>query len=145
VFGFKLCNPISLDAATFGRKITNPDCPVVEHFITLMGPAGVGQYALVLFSQQPFKLNAGLHDYAAVGLLELAGTGDRKMPRMKNGKPVLLQEFYELDFLEKIGPNTQYILHPEEISAEHFAMLVTGKPVAEERYLKDVEAALRNP
>jgi hypothetical protein len=31
-------------------------------------------------------------------------------------------------FMEQVGRNTQYIIHPEEILADNFAMLVLGEP-----------------
>jgi hypothetical protein len=35
------------------------------------------------------------------------------------------------DFLEQVGRNTRYVIHPEEILAENFALLITGKEVRE--------------
>ena len=48
--GFKKCNPIDMNAAIGELNITNPDCPVIEHYITIGGEDMV----LVLHSTKPF-------------------------------------------------------------------------------------------
>lgn len=142
-FGFRPCAPIAVAKALDGRGITNPDCPVLEHYINLADGKVLKSYALVLYSKQGYKAGGSLGDYAAVGLLELTGTEKKKAPLMDGGKAVV-HELGEVPALFKeIGTNTQYLLHPEEISAEHFAMLVAGEEAREPQFLERVEAVLR--
>ncbi len=143
-FGFKPCNPIDVNAAVDGRGITNPDCPVVEHSVSVPDGKVLRQYALVLYSKVAYKAGGTLGDYAAIGLLELSGIGTTKTALMEDGKAVV-REFEEVPALfSVIGTNTQYLLHPEEISAEHFAMLVVGEKVREPKYSDRVKAALKD-
>lgn len=143
VFGFKAGAPVDVNAALSGQGITNPDCPVVEHFIALPDGKVLRQYTLVLYSKQGYKAGGNLGDYAAIGLLALTGSGRQKVAAMEGGKAIV-HELGEVPALFKeIGTNTQYLLHPEEISAEHFAMLVVGEEVREEKYLDGVKSALR--
>jgi hypothetical protein len=145
VFGFKPCEPISLDAATMGRSITNPDCPVVEHYIELPYNDQLVPFALVLYSNKDYQPEASLGEYVALGLVALNGTGRTKSTVITDEHFV----FHDLNkmpaFFQKVGTNTQYLLHPEEISAEHFAMLVAGEEVREKIYIERVKAALRKP
>ena len=145
VFGFKACNPISLDDATRGQTITNPDCPVVEHYIELPFANRQVPFALVLYSKKPYKAGGNLGEYAAIGLIALKGDGRDKEPVVTDGT-FIIHELGEVpELFKKVGTNTQYLLHPEEISAEHFAMLVMEESVREPKYLEGVKQALRNP
>src|SRR5207249_2073426 len=45
-------------------------------------------------------------------------------PVLKDGQPVVLNPRQEPAFLEKIGENTNYIIHPDEILADNFVRLV---------------------
>lgn len=145
VFGFQPCNPIDLATALNGRGITNPDCPVVEHSVELPFAGRQVPFALVLYSKKTFQSGAGLGEYAALGLIALKGDGKDKEPLVTDGAFVVHELGEMPEFFKKVGTNTQYLLHPEEISAEHFAMLVVGEKVREQKYLDGVKAALSNP
>ncbi len=82
-------------------------------------------------------------DYADVGLMELTGDEKNLVPVMKDGMAVVHNLQDVPDLFTKIGTNTQYILHPEEIAAEHFAMLIAGGKVNEMKFIDGVKAALK--
>jgi len=46
----------------------------------------------------------------------------------EDSKPKLLDPKEVSGFLEQIGRNTQYVIHPEEILADNFALLIIGEP-----------------
>lgn len=141
VFGFQPCNRIDLRKSV-PQAITNPDCPVLEHFIAQPGTGTA--YTLLLYSKIPYTAGAGFGDYVNVGLLELAEQqGVRRPATDAAGKPRILDLESAPWLFAQVGMNTPYLLHPEEISAEHFAMLVTGASVKEPQYLDRLEAALR--
>ena len=48
------------------------------------------------------------------------------MAKLKDHKPQLLSIKDVGQFFEQIGRNTGYIIHPEEILAENFALLLSG-------------------
>ena len=144
VFGFKPSNKVVYKPAMRNRVITNPDCPFIAHYITVKTPDG-GSHdgALMLYSKSDFKPGHNfLQEFAAIGLLELTGDDAHKTPLLKNGEPVVL-ELEELpDFFAQVGGNTQYLLHIEEIAAEHFAALMTGEKLPEMGYVERVKGAL---
>ena len=46
-------------------------------------------------------------------------------------------------FLERLGGNTPYVIHPEETMADNVALLLTGGTARNTDLLKRIEAALR--
>jgi len=144
VFGFQSCSPISLNIAVMNRQITNPDCPVIEHYVELPFAGRQVPFALVLYSKNDYKPGGNLGDYVALGLIALRGEGRVKEPYIVDGTFVIHELGEMPEFFKKVGTNTQYLLHPEEISAEHFAMLVVGtERVREPKFLEGMLAALR--
>ncbi|MEO8310315.1 MAG: hypothetical protein ABI520_04000 [Caldimonas sp.] len=47
------------------------------------------------------------------------------------------------DYLDKLGGNTGYIIHPEETMADNFALLVTRGVARNPALLDRIEAVLR--
>jgi len=104
-------------------RISNPDAPLNEHCIRV----GLdGQQVLVtpiLFSRsETYDVTKGgtFFDY-----LEM------KFMRVDNNvnADVRLADPRELTgFIEQIGRNTGYIIHPEETVADNFAIMLTNKP-----------------
>ena len=70
---------------------------------------------------------------------------DEKEGRFQPGEsPRLLEPSQAPDYLEQIGRNTGYVIHPEEILAENFVQLVNGRADAPTpRVLEELDALLR--
>ncbi|WP_118974654.1 hypothetical protein [Taibaiella koreensis] len=142
VFGFKKCNRINTAEAMNHKVITNPDCPFIEHYIRVNVDGQPKDLVLQLYSQRDYKEEYNLGDYMNVGLLEVAGTDKTKKPVMKDGAGVLYQIDQVPGLMEQVSGNTPYILHPEEIAAEHFAMWVIGKQVPQPEFFDRMKKAL---
>lgn len=142
IFGFKKCNRINTAEAMSNRVITNPDCPFIEHYLTAKVDGQSKDLVLQLYSQRDYKPEYNLGDYMNVGLLEVSGTDLTKKPVMKDGKGVLYQIDQVADLMDQVSRNTPYILHPEEISAEHFAMWASGQQVPQPEFLDRMKKAL---
>lgn len=144
IFGFKKCNPINAAQAMQNRVITNPDCPVIQHYLTLkVDDKKPVDMVLQLFSKKDYQEGYTLGDYMNLGLLAIEGTDKNKKPIIKNGKGIVYEIDEVPDLFHYISNNTSYILHPEEISAEHFAMWITGKQVPQPAYFEQLKAALQ--
>lgn len=137
VIGFKRCNPIDL-SCFHGLNITNPDCPTISHYITVDGE----DMTLVLYGAKPYAGGNMFEEYMKIGLLELELKGNNRVAKLKDSQPVILELKDVPDIFDQIGRNTPYLLHPEEIMAENFAKLVTGKQVAEPIYLQRIKYVL---
>ncbi len=130
--GFQHCGEVPFPASLAARKITNPDAPVNQHAIQVRAE-GEKLWAMpILFSRsESYDVSKGgrFFDYLEVRFMLVS-----KEPSLKNfnslhfpAVPVLFKKDQVSGFFEQIGRNTQYIIHPEEILADNFMILVTGK------------------
>jgi hypothetical protein len=123
IIGFEPCPEFSFPQALAPRKITNPDAPRNDHRIRVRYRdeyvwavpiifSGVDKYNTAkggeFFKYLQFRL----------ALASTAGNGS---------EPSLVEPGEVEEFFEQIGTNTNYIIHPEEILAENFALLITGR------------------
>ena len=141
ILGFRLCPEITLPAHLAPIRITNPDAPVNDAFIEVVADGKSFPAMPVLLSRSPrFDLAIGrdIVDYWIVKLLVLeAGDATGRMrPALREGEPVLLAISEVSGFYEQVGRNTGYIIHPEEILADNFALMVTGRSVESPEVLR---------
>lgn len=138
--GFNKCNSIDVSKVMGGLNITNPDCPVISHYIHM----GTEDLVLVLHSKKPYEGGSIFSDdYIAISLIPIRSGDNDKKPVMRDGKPLLYGFEDKLEILEQIGTNTDYVLHPEEICAEHFAALVTEREVPQPEFLDKMKEKLK--
>lgn len=142
VFHFRPCNNIEYKRALGNRVITNPDCPWIAHYVTLTAAGKAQDATLVLYSNAAYRPGGTLDDYASIGVLFLEGDDAHKHPATSNGKPVIMSLEDVPGLAAQVGSNTPYMLHIEEIVAEHFAAVFTGTPFREMSYVQGVKAAL---
>lgn len=146
VVGFRPCGPVELPADLRARRITNPDAPLSRWYTTITLDGEPTQVAPILFSKKKYDAEAGggLFDYMTFRLLAVEEQGERMTPILKDGKPVLLDGRHTPSYYDQIGRNTSYIIHPEEILADNFALLLEGQDaVPTPRVLREMEAVLR--
>lgn len=130
--GFYPCGNLQFPVSLAPRKITNPDAPNNAHCIRVR-VHGSRQWAMpILFSttdRYDTKRGGELFDYLGFGLLAVT-KGDDKTPALAvagpNGPEVFALRDVS-DFFEQVGHNTEYVIHPEEIVADHFALFLLGK------------------
>lgn len=142
IFGFKKCNRINTAAAMKGRVITNPDCPFIEHYIRVNVEGQPKDLVLQLYSLKDYNEHYTLADYMNLGLLEITGAATNKKPLMKDGAGVIYQIDQVPELMQQISSNTTYILHPEEIAAEHFALWVIGQQVPQPEFFDRLKVLL---
>jgi hypothetical protein len=142
VFHFKPCNNIVYKPAMKNHVITNPDCPFLMNYITITKDGKKQDVALMLYSKNDFHNGYRMEQYANIGLLALTGDDEHKTPLLKDGNAVVYELSEPSDFFSQVGSNTQYMLHVEEITAEHFAAVVNGDKLPQMEYLTGVRAVL---
>lgn len=117
--GFRACASVDMPAALAKLRLTNPDAPESRHAITLRRngqPIEVLPY--VHFAAETIDPSAGFGRQMLTSWLPV----ERQQGRCKvgNERPTL----GELEGLqEQVGQNTAYLIHPEEILADNFALL----------------------
>lgn len=136
---FVPCEPIAYKHLVKYGAITNPDCPVIEHYTTIDGK----DYVVIIYNTKPYKGGNVLQESIGIGLIELQGTGKKKAPKMQAGLITIVPLEMMPQILENTGGNTPYILHPEEVCAEHFAMMIGSAKVAKPEYIEKMKAVLQ--
>jgi hypothetical protein len=130
VIGFRPCNEVQLPEPLAARKITNPDAPLNNYFITAEWRSRPAEWMSVLVSKyeryDPAR-GGSLFSYLDFKLLLLANDNGTRRAAIENGMPVLVEPAEVPGFGEQIGGNTKYIIHPEEILADNFVLLVEGR------------------
>ncbi len=129
VIGFRPCSEIELPAVLKARRITNPDAPWSDSYISVSQNGQTIDVVPVLFSKEEYdpQKGGGLFAYLTFRLLAIEQTDDQWKPKRRGGEPILLEVEAVSGFHEQVGRNTSYIIHPEEIIADNFALLLTGK------------------
>ncbi len=150
--GFEHSPELALPADVALRKLTNPDAPYHEHAIRLRvdgepvwcvpvllstrGQAQAGDGG-PFFEHLELKLLLVERDVASGALRPLTDEADKSRLVALSAAP---------DFFEKIGRNTTYIIHPEEIVADNFALLAIDAPdVKSPELLDKMKAVLAEP
>lgn len=127
LIGFTVCEPIRLPESLAPRKITNPDAPLIDCVITLAAANGQEHTgAPILYSTRDYDAKRGGTLFQALNfrLLIVEKQGGRWQPVLKNGEAIVINVRDEAAFVDKIGKNTNYVIHPDEILADNFVRLV---------------------
>ena len=131
VIGFERCSEVELPDSLARRRITNPDAPVNAHRIRVQKEGRRFWAVPVLYSKSdrydPLQ-GGSFFKYLQFRLLLEDVEAGRSAPATPADSAPRLVEVKEVSgFFEQIGRNTSYIIHPEEILAVNFALIVTGE------------------
>jgi len=130
IIGFEVCNELALPDRWDRRRLTNPDAPALNVFIEVLANDRKVVVAPILlashdFSQsnpRPFPMG-----YLDFKFMELQKTANLWTVRLSQDEPVFVDLRAMKGFFEKVGNNTHYIIHPEEILADNFAIAALNK------------------
>ena len=145
--GFEPVAPLQWPADWLPARIVNPDAPRDGHAmpVTISGRAALVMPVLMA-SRTTLKPGESFFNVTEVRMLEvLTVAGRPTQPVMRDGQPVWLPPGSVPDFLDKLGGNTGYIIHPEETMSDNIALLVTNQPARNMALLKQIEAVLLAP
>ena len=79
-------------------------------------------------------------------LLEVrVSPGAPTVPVLRDGEPVWHAPQRLPAYVARLGGNTPYLIHAEEVLADNFAQLVTGRTVPHPELLQQLEAVLLAP
>jgi len=130
LIGFGACNEIEIPHQLLSSKITDPDAPKNDHYITVSYENSiVNVVPIILAVPGACKLNdRGMSCYSVACKLLVVEKGQKTWkPKFRDSQPVLLDVSAVSGFFEKVGRNSDHIFHPEEILADNFVMLTHGK------------------
>jgi hypothetical protein len=133
LIGFLPCPGLELPSELRDRVITNPDAPRIEHAIEIEREGHELWVAPLLLANPPaydLSLGGDLFAYLTLRFLPVV-RGDGACRPEDGASQRLLGADQLSGFSEQIGLNTGYIIHPEEILADNFSLLVNGAKRAE--------------
>jgi hypothetical protein len=132
IIGFEPCGEVKHPTQLQDRRITNPDAPINAHAIEVTVDRAKVWAVPILYS------NTAVYDPARSKtffdhltfeflLVELRPNRRHQVPgdRLRLVSPEKAEGFQD-----KIGRNTGYVIHPEEICADNFMLLLTGVTTA---------------
>lgn len=125
IIGFNIMNEINYPPSLQKFKMSNPDAPKTDSYITLKKDGEDVECAMILYSEKEYS-TGNFFDYITLGFLRVQGA-DKKEIVYIDDKPVVYS-FKEIsNFIEQVGKNTEYIIDPEEIMADNFAFAIDNK------------------
>jgi hypothetical protein len=127
--GFVKCDEVAFPLELKSRKLTNPDAPKNDHCILLqVGGKRYWAVPIIFSSTDTYDVKRGgeFFNYLQFRFLpvERSDISSAVKPIYDGQKPKLIDMQQVSGFLEQVGRNTGYIIHPEEILADNFALLV---------------------
>jgi len=125
IIGFKLMNNIDYPETIKKYRITNPDAPHTDNYITLKINDEVINCMMILFSKKAYE-SGDFFEYLNIGFLKLTGN-EIKSVELRDNNPTIYSLKEVSNFFEQVGKNTNYIIHPEEIMAENFSFALMEK------------------
>lgn len=125
LIGFRLMNEISYPDNLKDFKITNPDAPLNDSYITLTKGKKSLDCMMVLFANKPYSEGKFIQ-YLNVGFLKLSDTKPKQID-LTQGDPIIYSFKDVENFFSQVGKNTRYAIDPEEILADNYAYLIQGK------------------
>ena len=132
LIGFVPCDDLELPRELATRKITNPDGPRNDHFIRLeIDGRKCAAIPVLLSRAETYDVSRGGEfceylDFQFLVVQEKPGSHRVEVIR-ENSTPKLVTPRAVSGFLEQVGGNTQYLIHPDEILADNFVLLVLGE------------------
>lgn len=125
IIGFNLMNDVAYPENLRTYRITNPDAPQVDSYISIKVRGQSKDCMMILYSNQDYN-GGDFFKYLNIGFLSLTGDSIKTIEYIDD-KPVIYSFKQVSGFFEQVGKNTQYIIHPEEILADNFTFAILNK------------------
>lgn len=138
---FNKSNRIAYPEAIKDHIVTNPDAPFLEHTIKLTIDGEEKEAVFILYTGKDYE-SGSFFTQMQQKLMLVEGGANNKAAVLVNNAPILLDFSAASDLKEKIGTNTSYTLHPEEILADHFITLVKPNPASDPAFIDAMKAVL---
>ena len=129
--GFEKCRELVYPAKLQAKKISNPDATTNDHWICLtIDGKSVWAIPLIFSATEHYNTRRGgdFFNYLQFRLLLVESDAQTSPPTPVYEEAAL--KLVDLDqvtgFFEQVGKNTSYTIHPEEILADNFQMLLFG-------------------
>ena len=147
IVGFFPCGDVRLPPKFETRRLTNPDAVGSRYRMEVQVDDDLLSIVPVLYSssaEYDEKKGGEFFRYLVFRLMVVKKVAESWVPMLEDGKPRLLEPSEIDDFHRKIGRNTKYIIHPEEVLADNFVLLMMGREdVRTPRILEEMARLLK--
>ena len=144
VIHFTKCNEVELPESLQPQRVTNPDAYLNQHVVRIVADDKETPIMPVLLTRSDEYQPGGLFANLDFRLMVLEEADGKFMPKMVGEKPVFLSSTGGAGYLQKIGRNTGYIIHPEEVLADNFAlMLFNAEGVRDTWVIEGIQGVLK--
>lgn len=146
IINFKKCEKAELPKKLLDIEITNPDVPAERYYIELQKAGGtVKVIPMITLPDFDVKKGRTFFRYLKLKLVEVEKTGGEfKYVRNNAGEPLVFNDKEIPDYVNKVGSNTSYLFHPEEILADNFTIMIMGQPVKSKWVIDKMRSVLEN-
>ncbi len=148
LIGFFECPPIVLPNALQERKITNPDAPLVNCVTTIRHEGQELHLAPLLLSRHAaheLPADTSIFRELTFRLIRVMPQNSSWRVAEQNGTSTLFEHRQLPEWWAQIGRNTNYVIHPEEILADNFAIMVLEKGDVPDPWITERMEALLQP
>lgn len=146
LIGFDYVGEIEFPDDWEDRKITNPDAPVNDYAIFVeYNQQQVWAMPILYSISEKYDLDKGgeFFNYLLFKFLIVADEDGNWT--YDDDHPTIVDRSELKGFLEQVGYNTNYIIHPEEILADNFALLILKvQPVNSPEIIAEMKRILMN-
>lgn len=142
--GFKKTNEVKYPPLIRDLRISNPDAPFNDFYITVNHLDKPVDVMIILFASKPYE-GGSFFSYLQIGLLVVEHNAESGTVVVNNARsPVILKISEVKNFYEQIGKNSDYIIHAEELSADQFVQILNQeKDVPNPEILEAMKNAMK--
>ncbi len=124
ILGFIPCNEIEIPEELIELKISNPDAPHNNFFINVTLYNEPVEAIMLIHSDRNYS-GGTFFNYLQKSLMLIEGKNGAKQAARDPKGQIMLKKYDEVEHLfEQIGKNTNYNIHVEELTAEHFSFVL---------------------
>lgn len=149
LIGFEQVNSIDYPSELKDRRITNPDGYETSWFINVIrGNQTLPTIPILYANQERYDPKRGgeFFAYLVFKLMVITNENGNWQPLLVHGQCQLLDPQNVQGFFEHVGRNTGYIIHPDEILAENFVLMLNGETnVPSPEIIEGMRSLLRQP
>lgn len=146
IINFTECENLMYPDEIKDLKLTNPDAPLNNFYIECEYNGEKLNFIPIIYREKPFDINVDTNMFVSMRdpMLAVEIINGKPEAIYRDGKAFIVEKTELSDFYTKIGKNTNYTIHPEEILAENFAQYITDLPLNSPWVVEELLEVMKN-
>lgn len=126
IIGYRQTEPIKWPPELVDLTIANPDAPTYNYVICCLYQGKKMDFMPIIYADEPYDLSRdeSFFRYLIEAYIAVDVVSGIPQPIYQDGQLLMVSKDLLSDFLDQVGQNTSYTTHPEETTADHFAMII---------------------